>query len=259
MLRIEHVSKTFNAGHAAEVHALSDVSLNVDAGEWVVVVGPNGAGKSTLAGAITGMPVDRGTITINGVNVTALGEAKRAAAVARVSQDPESSTSGSLTIEENLAAAVPRGRVRNLGWALTAARRALFLERLAELHLGLEDRSSELVSSLSGGERQALACVMAEIREPAVLVLDEHCAHLDPHVSNSIMGITSRLVRELGAATVMITHKLEDAIRFGDRILVMLSGRFVADMSGPEKQGLTVEDLARLFRERAGDIPDEWM
>jgi len=259
LLQIDCVSKTFNAGHAAEIQALRDVSLSVKAGEWVVVVGPNGAGKSTLAGAITGMPVDSGSIVIAGVDVTGRSEPQRAASVARVSQDPESSTAGSLTIEENLAAAVPSRRVRSLGWALTAARRTLFVERLAELRLGLESRTTELVSSLSGGERQALACVMAELREPKVLVLDEHCAHLDPHVSDSIMSITSRLVTELGAATVMITHRLQDAIRYGDRVLVMLGGRVVADMSSPEKQALTADDLARLFREQAGDVPDEWM
>jgi putative ABC transport system ATP-binding protein len=244
MLGLDHVDLIYNAGRADEVIALRDLCLELDHGEFVTVVGTNGAGKSSLIETISGgARPTRGRVRLDGRDVTRLADYRRAGLVARVFDDPRAGTAPELSIEDNLAVAMARGRRRGLRFALTSARRAVMRDHLAGLGLGLEDRLRDLVGLLSAGQRQSLTVVMAALSAPSVLLLDEHLAALDPATSATVLALTASLVRELGCTTVMVTHNMTNALTTGDRLLVMSRGRVIADWSGEGKARMTVQQL----------------
>jgi putative ABC transport system ATP-binding protein len=253
MLKISHVSKTFNVGTINEKKALWDLNLELKPGDFVTVIGGNGAGKSTMLNAVAGVwPVDQGSITIDGVDVTGLPEFRRAAYIGRVFQDPMMGTAPNMQIEENLALAYRRGQKRGLGWGVTKAERALYRERLAALGLGLEDRMTSKVGLLSGGQRQALTLLMAALQKPKLLLLDEHTAALDPATAAKVLELSDQIVRENGLTAMMITHNMKDAITHGNRIIMMNAGRIILDIEGEEKKKLTKADLLQKFAEVSG-------
>ena len=253
MLELRHVSKTFNPGTINEKKALSGLSLHLAPGEFVTVIGGNGAGKSTLLNAVAGVwPVDSGTILLDGEDITALPEHKRAVHIGRVFQDPMMGTAPNMQIEENLALALRRGQRRGLKWGVTKLEREDYRALLADLGLGLEDRLTAKVGLLSGGQRQALTLLMAALRRPKLLLLDEHTAALDPATAAKVLEITDKLVGENNLTTLMITHNMKDAIRHGNRLIMMNEGRIIFDVSGEEKSKLTKADLMDKFAEIAG-------
>ena len=248
MLDIKHISKTFNPGTITEKLALHDVSLHLDAGDFVTVIGGNGAGKSTLLNAIAGtFAVDCGSIAIGGQDVTRLPEYKRASLIGRVFQDPMLGTAATMQIEENLALAARRGQTRGLKWGITKAEREKYRALLQPLDLGLEDRLTAKVGLLSGGQRQALTLLMASLQQPKLLLLDEHTAALDPKTAAKVLALSDQIVAENHLTTLMITHNMKDAIRHGNRLLMMSAGKVILDISGEEKRKLTVEDLLHRF------------
>ncbi len=253
MLKIENVFKTFNAGTVNEKTALKGLNLELQAGDFVTVIGGNGAGKSTMLNAVTGVfGVDSGKITIDGVDVTHLPEYKRAQFIGRVFQDPMMGTAATMQIEENLALAARRGKKRNLRTGISNAEREEYREQLKILDLGLEDRMTAKVGLLSGGQRQALTLLMATLRKPKLLLLDEHTAALDPKTDAKVLEATEKIVRKDNLTTLMITHNMRDAIAHGNRLIMMYEGRVVVDVSGEEKKKLTVEQLLNLFSQASG-------
>ncbi len=253
MLKIEHIAKTFNPGTINQKKALRDLSLELANGDFVTVIGGNGAGKSTLLNAVAGVwPVDEGTIEIGGVDVTAMPEYKRAQYIGRVFQDPMMGTAPNMQIEENLALAYRRGKKRTLRWGVTQAERKLFRDQLATLGLGLEDRMTAKVGLLSGGQRQALTLLMAALQTPKLLLLDEHTAALDPATAAKVLKISDKIVRDGKLTALMITHNMTDAIRHGNRLIMMDQGRIVLDISGEDKQKLTKADLLARFAQTTG-------
>ena len=253
MLEIINLRKTFNPGTVNEKTALDGVSLTLRDGDFVSVIGGNGAGKSTLLNAVAGTwLVDSGTISIDGVNVTRLPEHKRAQFIGRVFQDPMMGTAATMQIEENLALALRRGKRRTLRAGITAAERDQYRELLKILGLGLEDRVTTKVGLLSGGQRQALTLLMATLQKPKLLLLDEHTAALDPKTAAKVLETTERIIQRDHLTTLMITHNMRDAIAHGNRLIMMYDGRIVVDVSGEEKQRLTVEDLLALFEKASG-------
>ena len=253
MLKIEHIAKTFNPGTINEKKALRDLSLELADGDFVTVIGGNGAGKSTLLNAVAGVwPVDEGTIEIGGVDVTAMPEYKRAQYIGRVFQDPMMGTAPNMQIEENLALAYRRGKKRTLRWGVTQAERQLFRDQLATLGLGLEDRMTAKVGLLSGGQRQALTLLMAALQTPKLLLLDEHTAALDPATAAKVLEISDKIVHDGKLTALMITHNMSDAIRHGNRLIMMDQGRIVLDISGEDKQKLTKADLLARFAQTTG-------
>ena len=253
MLKIEHIAKTFNPGTINEKKALRDLSLELADGDFVTVIGGNGAGKSTLLNAVAGVwPVDEGTIEIGGVDVTAMPEYKRAQYIGRVFQDPMMGTAPNMQIEENLALAYRRGKKRTLRWGVTQAERQLFRDQLATLGLGLEDRMTAKVGLLSGGQRQALTLLMAALQTPKLLLLDEHTAALDPATAAKVLEISDKIVHDGKLTALMITHNMSDAIRHGNRLIMMDQGRIVLDISGEDKQKLTKADLRARFAQTTG-------
>ena len=253
MLEIINIHKTFNAGTINEKRALQGVSLHLKPGDFVTVIGGNGAGKSTLMNSVSGAyPVDEGKILIDGVDVTHLPEHKRAKYIGRVFQDPMMGTAATMQIEENLALAVRRGKIRTLRSGITKTERALYKEQLATLGLGLEDRMTAKVGLLSGGQRQALTLLMAALQKPKLLLLDEHTAALDPKTAAKVLETTQRIVEKDNLTTLMITHNMRDAITYGNRLIMMYDGRIVVDVSGEEKKKLTVEQLLSLFSKASG-------
>ncbi|AWH93436.1 ABC transporter ATP-binding protein [Dietzia lutea] len=248
MLSVTGVSKTFFPGTANERRALNDLTLMLGEGDFVTVIGSNGAGKSTLLNAVSGkLPVDTGAIDIDGVRVNRLPDHKRAKYIGRVFQDPLAGTAPNLTIEENLSLALLRGQRRGLGRGLSRKRRGQFGEQLAMLELGLEDRLTAKVGLLSGGQRQALSLLMAGFTQPRIMLLDEHTAALDPQRAELVTSITERIVREGGLTTLMVTHNMEQAIRLGNRLIMMHEGRIVYEADDAAKSKLTVQDLLREF------------
>ncbi|MBS7548157.1 ABC transporter ATP-binding protein [Dietzia massiliensis] len=248
MLSVTGVSKTFFPGTANERRALNDLTLTLGEGDFVTVIGSNGAGKSTLLNAVSGkLPVDTGAIDIDGVRVNRLPDHKRAKYIGRVFQDPLAGTAPNLTIEENLSLALLRGQRRGLGRGLSKKRRGRFGEQLAMLELGLEDRLTAKVGLLSGGQRQALSLLMAGFTQPRIMLLDEHTAALDPQRAALVTSITERIVREGGLTTLMVTHNMEQAIRLGNRLIMMHEGRIVYEADDATKSKLTVQDLLREF------------
>lgn len=253
MLEIKNVSKTFNAGTINEKKALRDLSLTLADGDFVTVIGGNGAGKSTLLNAICGTwRVDCGEIIIDGKDVTNVPEHKRAKFLGRVFQDPMMGTAADMEIQENLALAKRRGKVRGLGWGISKKERAEYRELLSTLGLGLEDRMTSKVGLLSGGQRQAVTLLMAAMAQPKLLLLDEHTAALDPKTAEKVLEITEGIVTKNNLTTLMITHNMRDAIKHGNRLIMMHEGRVVVDVSGDEKKNLTVEDLLALFTKASG-------
>ena len=253
MLDIKNVYKTFNAGTVNEKTALNNLSLHLNEGDFVTVIGGNGAGKSTMLNAVAGVwPVDSGTISIGGVDVTKLSEHQRAKYIGRVFQDPMTGTAATMQIEENLALAARRGQHRGLRWGITKAERAEYQKRLHALDLGLEDRMTAKVGLLSGGQRQALTLLMAALQQPKLLLLDEHTAALDPRTAAKVLDLSDRIVQEHGLTTLMITHNMKDAIAHGNRLIMMDAGQVVVDVSGEEKKKLTVPDLLAMFSRASG-------
>ena len=253
MLEIKEIWKTFNAGTVNEKQALRGVSLTLKDGDFCTVIGGNGAGKSTMLNAVAGtFSVDSGAIVIDGVDVTRLPEHKRAKFIGRVFQDPMMGTAPTMQIEENLALAARRGQRRGLKWGITAVERADYRELLRSLDLGLEDRMTAKVGLLSGGQRQALTLLMAALKRPKLLLLDEHTAALDPKTAAKVLTLSDQIVEENGLTTLMITHNMKDAIQHGNRLIMMDAGRVVVDISGEEKKKLTVPDLLALFSRASG-------
>ena len=254
MLEIKNITKTFNKGTVNEKKALRGVNLTLNDGDFVTVIGGNGAGKSTLLNAIAGVwPVDSGAIVIDGKDVTRLPEYKRAKFLGRVFQDPMNGTAATMEIEENLALAFRRGDKRTLRIGITQAERKMYREVLARLGLGLENRMTSKVGLLSGGQRQALTLLMATLKKPKVLLLDEHTAALDPKTAAKVLDTTEAIVNENHLTTLMITHNMRDAIQIGNRLIMMNSGHIIYDVEGEEKKKLTVEDLLEKFSEASGE------
>lgn len=253
MLELREVRKTFNPGTINEKRALQGVSLTLADGDFVTVIGGNGAGKSTLLNAVAGVwPVDSGTITIDGIDVTRLPEHKRAQYIGRVFQDPMMGTAATMQIEENLALAARRGQRRGLRTGISRAEREQYRELLKILDLGLEDRLTSKVGLLSGGQRQALTLLMATLKKPQLLLLDEHTAALDPKTAAKVLSATEQIVRRDNLTTLMITHNMRDAIAHGNRLVMLYDGRVVVDVRGEEKRRLTVEDLLEKFNQASG-------
>lgn len=253
MLKIENVTKTFNKGSVNEKTVLKDLSLHLKEGDFVTVIGGNGAGKSTMLNIVSGAYApNEGKIMIDGVDVTRMPEHKRAKYIGRVFQDPRMGTATDMWVEENMAVADCRGMRRGLKWAITNKDRQRFREQLALLDLGIEDRLSTKMGLLSGGQRQAITLLMAAMKKPKLLLLDEHTAALDPKTAAKVLEITDKLVMENGLTALMITHNMKDAIAHGNRLIMMNAGKIVLDVSGEEKQKLTVETLIEAFSKASG-------
>lgn len=253
MLKLEQIWKTFNVGTVNEKTALQGLSLELEEGDFVTVIGGNGAGKSTMLNAVAGVwPVDEGKISIDGVDVTKLSEHRRAAYLGRVFQDPMTGTAANMQIQENLALASRRGTFRFLKAGITKAEREMYQEKLKVLDLGLEDRMTSKVGLLSGGQRQALTLLMATLKKPKLLLLDEHTAALDPKTAAKVLDATDRIVGRDNLTTLMITHNMKDAIAHGNRLIMMYEGNIIYDVSGEEKKKLKVADLLAKFEQASG-------
>ena len=254
MLDITDARKTFNVKTVNERIALDGVSLHLEAEDFVTVIGGNGAGKSTLLNAIAGVwPVDSGNIVIDGRDITGMPEHKRAIVLGRVFQDPMMGTAATMQIEENLALAARRGDSRTLKTGITREERAAYRDQLAQLGLGLEDRMTAKVGLLSGGQRQALTLLMATLKKPKLLLLDEHTAALDPRTAAKVLELSEKIIRENHLMTLMVTHNMKDAIRYGNRLIMMNEGRIILDISGEEKKQLTIERLMEAFAKASGE------
>lgn len=248
MLELKGIYKTFNASTINEKTALNGISLKLEPGDFVTIIGGNGAGKSTMLNAISGVfAVDQGSIIIGNTNVTYLSEYKRAKFLGRVFQDPMMGTAANMEIEENLALAARRGDRRTFRKGITAKERELYREKLAPLGLGLENRMTHKVGLLSGGQRQALTLLMATIKKPNLLLLDEHTAALDPKTADKVLQLTDEIIRRDHLTALMVTHNMRNAITYGNRLIMMNEGRIVVDIKGEEKKNLQVSDLLKKF------------
>ncbi len=254
MLELKNIYKTFNIGTINEKHALNGVNLILEEGDFVTVIGGNGAGKSTVLNAIAGVwPIDEGSIIIDGQDVTGLPEHKRASYLGRVFQDPMNGTAATMEIQENLALAARRGQRRGLKWGITKKEHKQYYEMLKELDLGLEDRMTSKVGLLSGGQRQALTLLMATLKKPKLLLLDEHTAALDPKTAAKVLDLSDKIIAEHNLTAMMVTHNMKDAIVHGNRLIMMNDGKVILDIKGEEKKKLTVEDLLQKFEEVSGE------
>lgn len=257
MLEIKGVHKTFNTGTVNEKKALRGIDLTLNEGDFVTVIGGNGAGKSTMLNMIAGVyPVDCGTITIDGNNVTKLPEHKRAKYIGRVFQDPMTGTAADMQILENLALAARRGKFRGLKPGVSRKEKEEYSELLSSLDLGLESRLTSKVGLLSGGQRQAITLLMATLKKPRLLLLDEHTAALDPKTAKKVLDITEKIVSRDNLTTIMITHNMKDAIAIGNRLIMMNDGKIIYDVSGEEKKALTTADLLAKFKITSGEELD---
>ena len=260
LLKIEDIHKTFEAGTVNENHVLKGLDLTVEEGDFISVIGGNGAGKSTLMNILAGgLQVDQGDILLEGKSIKQTSVRKRAKDIARVFQDPKMGTASRLTIEENMAIAKKRGARRGLSWGVKQKDREEFKTALKELNIGLENRLKVDTQYLSGGQRQALTLVMAALVKPKLLLLDEHTAALDPKTSEMVMELTQKIVESHDLTTLMITHDMNHAIAYGNRLIMLYQGKIVVDVKGEEKKNLTVEDLMRLFHQNSGEtlVSDE--
>jgi len=254
MLKVNGIYKVFNPGTVNEKVALRNINLELEEGDFVTLIGGNGAGKSTLLNCVAGVyPVDKGSIIIDNTDVTKLSEHKRASMLGRVFQDPMMGTAANMGIEENLALAYRRGQRRGLRWGITNKERALYKELLSHLELGLEDRLNAKVGLLSGGQRQALTLLMATLKKPKLLLLDEHTAALDPKTAEKVLQLSDRIIAENKLTAMMVTHNMRDAIRHGNRLIMMHEGRIILDIRGEEKAKLTVEELLQRFGKVSGE------
>ena len=253
MLEIKNLTKTFNAGTINEKVALNDISLTLEDSDFVTVIGGNGAGKSTLLNAISGVwKPDSGQIIVDGVNLSYMPEYKRAKFLGRVFQDPMMGTAADMEIQENLAIAYRRGKLRGFKWGISKKEKAEYVKMLSQLELGLETRLSAKVGLLSGGQRQAVTLLMASMNKPKILLLDEHTAALDPKTAEKVLEITDKIVTENKLTTIMITHNMADALAHGNRLIMMNQGRIIVDVKGEDKKKLTVSDLLELFTKASG-------
>lgn len=261
MLELKNIHKTFNIGTVNEKKALTGLNLNVEEGDFITVIGGNGAGKSTMLNIIAGVFLpEEGSIVIDGVDVTKKQEHKRASMIGRVFQDPMVGTAANMNIEENLALANRRGKIRGLGWGVKKEEREIFREKLKKLDLNLEDRMTTKVGLLSGGQRQALTLLMATLIKPKVLLLDEHTAALDPKTANKVLTLTEEITSQDNITTIMITHNMKDAIRYGNRLIMMNNGSIIYDVKGEEKKNLTVKDLLLKFEQNSeGEFANDRM
>ena len=260
LLKIEDIHKTFEAGTVNENHVLKGLDLTVEEGDFISVIGGNGAGKSTLMNILAGgLQVDQGDILLEGKSIKQTSVRKRAKDIARVFQDPKMGTASRLTIEENMAIAKKRGARRGLSWGVKEKDREEFKTALKELNIGLENRLKVDTQYLSGGQRQALTLVMAALVKPKLLLLDEHTAALDPKTSEMVMELTQKIVESHDLTTLMITHDMNHAIEYGNRLIMLYQGKIVVDVKGEEKKNLTVEDLVHLFQQNSGEtlVSDE--
>lgn len=266
MLTLTNVYKTFNKGTINEKKALCGLDLHLNPGDFVTVIGGNGAGKSTMLNMIAGVyPIDAGKITIRDtrvrpdgseedieVNLSQMPEHARSKYLGRVFQDPMRGTAAGMQIEENLALAYRRGKPRTLRWGITKEERQLYAEKLKILNLGLEDRMTTKVGLLSGGQRQALTLLMATLMDPKLLLLDEHTAALDPKTAKTVLALTEQIIEAKHLTAIMVTHNMKDAIRLGNRLIMMHEGRIIYDVEGEEKKNLHVSDLMAKFEEASG-------
>ena len=254
MLELRNVTKIFNPGTINAKVALDDLSLTLNDGDFVTVIGGNGAGKSTMLNAIAGVfKIDAGSILIDGEDITGLPEYRRAAFLGRVFQDPMMGTAPTMELEENLALALRRGKKRGFGWGISKKERELYRQELKKLELGLETRLHSKVGLLSGGQRQAVTLLMASLKKPKLLLLDEHTAALDPKTAAKVLELSDKIVNETHITTLMITHNMRDAIAHGNRLIMMNAGRIVLDISGEEKKALTISDLLEKFNASSGN------
>lgn len=259
MLKLFNISKTFNPGTITEKKAIKGIDLELDDGDFVTVIGGNGAGKSTLLNIIAGVHyTDTGSIVLDGMDLTGKPEYQRAKYLGRVFQDPMMGTAANMEIEENLAMAMRRGKKRGLSWHIQPAEKELYNEKLKLLDLGLENRKSSKVGLLSGGQRQALTLLMATLQKPKLLLLDEHTAALDPKTAKKVLELTEELIEKDHLTTFMVTHNMKDAIRYGNRLIMMMEGKVIYDVKGDEKKKLKVEDLLAKFS-IAGEINDRML
>ncbi len=253
MLEIKDVHKTFNLGTINEKKALTGLNLTLNEGDFVTVIGGNGAGKSTMLNMIAGVyPVDKGSIVVDGRDITGEPDYKRAKYLGRVFQDPMMGTAADMELQENLAMAYRRGKRRTLRWGITGKEKAMYRDKLTQLDLGLENRMSTKIGLLSGGQRQAITLLMATLQHPKVLLLDEHTAALDPKTASKVLDLTDRIIKEGNLTALMVTHNMKDALKHGNRLIMMDAGKVIFDVSGEEKQKLTVADLLRKFEEVSG-------
>ena len=254
MLKLENIHKFFEIGTVNEKHILKGVNLEVNDGDFITIIGGNGAGKSTLLNSVAGtFPVTSGKIFIDGDDVTAEPEFKRAKHIGRVFQDTRMGTASDMSIEQNLAIAYRRGKKRTLRWDITERERGLYRELLSQLDLGLEHRLKDKTRFLSGGQRQALTLLMATMVTPKLLLLDEHTAALDPKTAAKVLELTDKIVNENKLTTLMITHNMNDAIAYGNRLIMLSDGKLILDIKGEEKKHLTVESVLAKFYEVSGD------
>jgi putative ABC transport system ATP-binding protein len=253
MLELKNIHKTFNIGTVNEKHALNGLSLKLEDGDFCTVIGGNGAGKSTMLNAVAGVwPLDEGQILVDGKDISRLAEYQRAQYIGRVFQDPMMGTAATMEIEENLALASRRGKPRTLRAGITAAERETFRELLKKLDLGLEERMTSKVGLLSGGQRQAITLLMATLKKPKLLLLDEHTAALDPKTALKVLTLSAQMVEENHLTTLMITHNMKDAIKYGNRLIMMHEGNIIYDVRGEEKANLHVSDLLQKFEDASG-------
>jgi len=258
MLRAQNLEITFNPGTPIENRALRGMSLEIPTGQFVTVIGSNGAGKSTFLNAVSGdLPVDRGSIQIDGADVTRQSAWQRANKVARVFQDPMAGTCEALTIEENMALAYKRGQPRGFRFSLNHKLRELFREKLAILKLGLENRLGDRIGLLSGGQRQAVSLLMASLQPSRILLLDEHTAALDPKTAAFVLELTARIVEGAKLTAMMVTHSMRQALDYGSRTVMLHQGRVVLDVVGPQRHSMTVEDLLHMFEKTRGEKIDD--
>lgn len=260
MLKVENIHKTFNAGTVNAKHALNGVSLTLNDGDFVTVIGSNGAGKSTLLNAIAGIwPIDEGKIFIDDIDLTNMPDFKRAKYIGRVFQDPMTGTAATMWIEENMALAKRRGEKRTLKAGISDKEREEYKELLKQLNLGLEDRLNSKVGLLSGGQRQALTLLMATMQKPKLLLLDEHTAALDPKTANKVLELTNKLITENNLTAFMVTHNMKDALKYGNKLIMMCDGKIIFEAEGEEKKKLEVKDLLSKFDTAGGVVTDEMM
>ncbi|WP_395016290.1 ABC transporter ATP-binding protein [Robinsoniella peoriensis] len=253
MLTIKEVYKTFNPGTINEKRALQGLNLHVNPGDFITIIGGNGAGKSTMLNMVAGVyPIDSGSIVLDGDDISKKPEYQRAGNLGRVFQDPMMGTASSMEIQENLALAYRRGKKRGLGWGIAKKEKEIFQTALKSLDLGLEDRMTSKVGLLSGGQRQALTLLMASLQRPKVLLLDEHTAALDPKTAKKVLDLTVKIVDTHNLTALMVTHNMKDAIRIGNRLIMMYDGHIIYDVSGEEKKNLQVADLLKKFEMESG-------
>lgn len=253
MLTLNNLYKTFNPGTINEKRVLNGLELHLNPSDFVTIIGGNGAGKSTMLNMIAGVHFpDEGTITLDGINITRLPEYERAKYLGRVFQDPMMGTAADMEIEENLALAYRRGKRRGLSWGITKAEKGLYMELLKTLDLGLETRLTSKVGLLSGGQRQALTLLMATLKNPKLLLLDEHTAALDPKTARKVLELTEQIVTRNSLTALMVTHNMKNAIQYGNRLIMMFEGKIIYDVSGEEKKKLQVSDLLARFESVSG-------